>query len=212
MALVGNLKDLKLPNLIQLNCMERNTAKLTLEHAGKFGIIYFQNGQIVHAEYEPDIGENALFRMMILNDGKFRVESGVRPPVRSINTNWNNLLLEGLHRLDLKHLSTDSKYIRLIDMLLNVKGVIKAAMITSDGELVSGERETNSEFALHAFTFLEIEKLAESFGKSEPRFISLLVQRTRILLTRYKKHIIFIELESKYQVETILPFIHQVLD
>ena len=212
MALVGNLKDLKLPNLIQLNCMERNTAKLTLEHAGKFGIIYFQNGQIVHAEYEPDIGEKALFRMMVLDEGKFRVESGVRAPVRSINTNWNNLLLEGLHQLDIKQSSINSKYIRLIDMLLNVKGVIKAAMITSDGELVSGEQGTNSEFALHAFTFLEIEKLAASFGKSEPGFVSLLVQRRRILLTKYKKHIIFLELESKYQVETILPFIHQVLD
>ena len=44
MALVGNLKDLKLPNLVQINCMEKNTAKLTLEHAGKYGFIYFQDG------------------------------------------------------------------------------------------------------------------------------------------------------------------------
>ena len=42
MALVGNLKDIKLANLVQLNCMEHNTAKLTIEHNGKYGFIYFE--------------------------------------------------------------------------------------------------------------------------------------------------------------------------
>ena len=88
MALVGNLRDLKLPNLIQLNCMERNTAKLTIEHAGKFGIIYFQDGQVAHAEYEPDIGDTALFRLMELHEGKVKEENGVRPPLVSIKTHW----------------------------------------------------------------------------------------------------------------------------
>ena len=46
MALVGNLKDLKLPSLIQLNCMERNTAKLTIETDGQYGFLYFEKGQI----------------------------------------------------------------------------------------------------------------------------------------------------------------------
>ena len=99
MALVGNLRDLKLPNLIQLNCMERNTAKLTIEHAGKYGIVYFHDGQIVHAEYDPDIGEKALYRLLVLSEGNFKVENGVRPPLITINTHWNNLLLEGLHQL-----------------------------------------------------------------------------------------------------------------
>lgn len=59
MALVGNLKDIKLPTLVQINCMERNTAKLTIEHMGRFGFIYFHEGQVVHAEYDPLIGEEA---------------------------------------------------------------------------------------------------------------------------------------------------------
>ena len=54
MALVGNLNDLKLPSLIQLNCMEKNTAKLTIENNGRFSFIYFDKGQIVHAESEPE--------------------------------------------------------------------------------------------------------------------------------------------------------------
>ena len=58
MALVGNLKDLKLANLIQLNCMERNTAKLTIDYAGKYGTIYFQGGQVAHAEFDPACGHH----------------------------------------------------------------------------------------------------------------------------------------------------------
>ena len=125
MALVGNLRDLKLPNLIQLNCLERNTAKLTIEHAGKYGIIYFRDGQIAHAEYDPDIGEPALFRMLHLPEGKFKVENGVRPPLISIRTNWNNLLLEGLHQLDTIGIADDGKSLQLLSRLMNVKGVKK---------------------------------------------------------------------------------------
>jgi hypothetical protein len=126
MALVGNLRDLKLPNLIQLNCMERNTAKLTVEHAGKYGTIYFHEGQIAHAEYDPDIGEQALYRMLRLSEGKFKVENGVRPPLISISTNWNNLLLEGLHQLDTIEIEDDSKDVRLLSMILSVRGVKRA--------------------------------------------------------------------------------------
>ncbi len=72
MALVGNLKDIKLPTLVQINCMEKNSAKLTIEHMGRFGFIYFHDGQVVHAEYDPLIGEEAFFKLLELYSGNFK--------------------------------------------------------------------------------------------------------------------------------------------
>ena len=76
MALIGNLKDIKLPSLIQLNCMEHNNAKLSIERSGKFGFIYFEDGQVTHAEFDPYIGEEAVYRLLGLYEGKFKVERG----------------------------------------------------------------------------------------------------------------------------------------
>ncbi len=211
MALVGNLRDLKLPNLIQLNCMERNTAKLTIDSAGKYGIIYFQDGQIVHAEFDPDLGEKALFRLLGLVEGKFKVESGVRPPLVTINTHWNNLLLDGLHQLDTTQSSGEGKDIRLLDMLMNVKGVKRAAIINRDGNVIRSEFDGDKDFPLQALTFYEVEEIASLLKKEIPQFITLVSQSRRIIMTEYDKNIIYIDLESKYQLETILPFIERVL-
>ena len=211
MALVGNLRDLKLPNLIQLNCMERNSAKLTIEHAGKYGMIYFLEGQIVHAEFDPDIGEKALFRLLGIPEGKFKVENGVRAPMSTITTHWNNLLLEGLHQLDAMHESDEGKERRLLEMFMNVKGVRRAAIITHDGELKKGDFQDDRDFALQALSFYEAENISDVLKKDKPQFITMVAQSKRIMVTKYKDDLIYLDIEPKYQLETILPFIEQVL-
>ena len=150
MALVGNLRDLKLPNLIQLNCLEKNESKLTIEHAGKYGTIYFRSGQIVHAEFDPDVGKEALFRLLGLEEGKFKVENGVRPPIVSITENWNNLMLEGLHHFDTLQSSDTAREKKIISMLMNVKGVKRAAFVTTDGEPAFASFEDKDDFGLAA--------------------------------------------------------------
>ena len=211
MALVGNLRDLKLPNLIQLNCMERNSAKLTIEHAGKYGIVYFHEGQIVHAEFDPDIGEKALFRLLGLPEGKFKVENGVRAPMSTITTHWNNLLLEGLHQLDTMHATDEGKERRLLEMFMNVKGVRRAAIISKEGEVKKSDFQDEKEFALQALSFYEAQNISGILKKDKPQFITMVAQSKRIVLTEYENDIIYLDIEAKYQLETVLPFLEQVL-
>ncbi|TFH02968.1 MAG: DUF4388 domain-containing protein [Calditrichales bacterium] len=211
MALVGNLRDLKIPNLIQLNCMERNTAKLIIEHAGKYGMIYFQDGQIVHAEYDPDIGEKALFRLIGLPEGKFKVENGVRPPLVSITTHWNNLLLEGLHQLDTIQASEEGHDIRMVEMLMNVKGVHRAAIINREGDVLTGEAAFNKEYIILALSYYQAEKISRTVKRGKPRYLSLVSRSHRFIMTDYETNIVLVDVEAKYQLETVLPFIEQVL-
>ena len=211
MALVGNLKDLKLANLIQLNCMERNTAKLTIDYAGKYGTIYFQGGQVVHAEFDPDLGEKAIYRMLSLEEGKFKVESGVRAPAETITTSWSNLLLEGLQQKDDRLSSDDAKNQELLGMLMNVKGVMRAAILTLDGDVISSEHEAEKEFSVSAFSALQIGYMSEAAEIEYPKYISLVVGQTRMILHRRNDEIIYIEIAARFQVDTILPFVKKVL-
>lgn len=211
MALVGNLKDLKLPNLIQLNCMEKNEAKLTIEHAGKYGTVYFQNGQIVHAEFDPDIGKEALFRLLSLQDGKFKVESGVRPPVVSITENWSNVMLEGLHQFDTLQSQDTSREQKIISMLLNVKGVKRAAFITPEGEVSFSTFTEKALFSLAAISYLEVERISSLLGDDGVKFISLVRNKTRVVISKTGQDITYIEFDARHQLDTILPYIEQIL-
>jgi len=211
MALVGNLKDLKLANLIQLNCMERNTAKLTIDYAGKYGTVYFQGGQVAHAEFDPDLGEKAIYRLLSIEEGKFKVESGVRPPAVTINTSWSNLLLEGLHQKDTRQSAEDAKTRELLEMLMNVKGVNHVAVLSLDGQVITSNHDAEKEFSLSAFSVLQIGYLSDAAEIEYPEYISLIVNQTRILLRRTNDEIIYIEIAARYQIDTILPFIKKIV-
>jgi predicted regulator of Ras-like GTPase activity (Roadblock/LC7/MglB family) len=165
----------------------------------------------VHAEFDPDIGEKALFRMLGLPEGKFKVENGVRAPMSTITTHWNNLLLEGLHQLDTMHASDEGKERRLLEMFMNVKGVRRAAIITREGEIKKGDFEDDKDFALQALSFYEVENICGLLKKEKTQFITMVAQSKRIILTEYEKDIIYLDIEVKYQLETLLPFIEQVL-
>ncbi len=212
MALVGNLRDLKLPNLIQLNCLEKNESKLTVEHAGKYGTIYFKDGQIVHAEFDPDIGKEALFRLLGLDEGKFKVENGVRAPVISIKDNWSNLMLEGLHQFDTLQSADTAREKKLISMLMNVKGVKRAAFITAEGEPAYAAFEEKQNFILAALSMYEIDQISRMFEWDEANLISLVRDKIRIILSKVGQDITYIEFDARYQLDTILPYVEQILN
>jgi len=191
--------------------MEKNTAKLTIEYAGKYGFIYFQDGNVVHAELDPEIGEEALFKMLALQEGKFRVENDVRPPVISINIPWNSLLLKGLHHLDTMHISDESKHLHILSMLMNIKGVRNAALIDTEGTVLASNTRIDNSSVLTAFTFLQVEKISTLMGRNNPGFISLNSNQSRSLIAYYKQNLVYLDIENKYQLDTILVLIGQVL-
>jgi predicted regulator of Ras-like GTPase activity (Roadblock/LC7/MglB family) len=100
MPLEGNLRELSLTNIIQLNCNEMNTATVVLMHEGREGIVCFSDGAVVHAAVEDLVGEEAVYELLAWPDGSFVVNQGQAAPERTISGNWNTLLLEGIRRLD----------------------------------------------------------------------------------------------------------------
>ncbi len=212
MALVGNLKDLKLPSLIQLNCMERNTAKLTIEHSGKYGFIYFDAGQVVHAEYEPDIGEQAVSKLLALYSGNFKVESGIRAPVKSIQKHWNNLLLDALHQIDNNDDNQDHKFDHLFERLFTVRGVQNITIFDKTGTIIaSSQQEVSKDAALFAFVRLQNEKIGDALGTTLPEFTSVAAASKKYIFTQYNKLDVAIEMEHKIKLDVVLPLMKQAL-
>lgn len=212
MALVGNLKDLKLPSLIQLNCMERNTAKLTVEAEGKYGFLYFEKGQVVHAEYDPDIGEKAVFRMLTLYSGRFKVESGIRAPVKSINTSWNNLLLDGLNQMDVAEDNTEHKYTYLFEKLFTVKGLKSALLLSDDGKIIaSSSQEEQKDNFLYALTSYQAAKIGDILARFNPEFMSISTNANRIIFTKYNELDLIMILDNKTKLDVVLPFLKQAI-
>ncbi|MCA9927490.1 MAG: DUF4388 domain-containing protein [Anaerolineales bacterium] len=100
MAVKGNLREISLTNLIQMNCQSGMTGRLLIEHDGKESSVYFADGNVVHAVSGLRSGKEALYEVLGWEDGQFDLEQDLPAPAQTITTHWSDLLLDGLHQLD----------------------------------------------------------------------------------------------------------------
>lgn len=100
MAFQGSLKELPLPDIIQLVSVSGKTGKFTLAQENEQGFIYLKNGQMVHATVADLIGEEAIYALAIWNNGEFRFAPGEETPEQTIKKSNTNLLMESARRLD----------------------------------------------------------------------------------------------------------------
>jgi hypothetical protein len=100
MAFQGSLKELPLPDIIQLVGVSGKTGKFTLTREGDRGYIFLKNGQMVHATVGDLIGEEAIYSLAIWNQGEFQFSPGDEPDRQTITKSNTNLLMEAARRLD----------------------------------------------------------------------------------------------------------------
>ena len=96
----GKVFGLQLTDIIQMNCLGRLTTALVINKDGEKGTIYFNEGEVVHAECGEEQGTDAFYRILSWDEGEFVSNIGVAPPVQTIYQNWEHLLVEAMRRND----------------------------------------------------------------------------------------------------------------
>ena len=100
MAFQGSLKEIPLPDIIQLVSVSGKSGIFLLERGEERGEIYLQDGQIIHAVYNTLQGEEAIYALTIWSEGDFHFQPGVESEVVTIRKSNTNLLMEAARRLD----------------------------------------------------------------------------------------------------------------
>jgi DNA-binding response OmpR family regulator/predicted regulator of Ras-like GTPase activity (Roadblock/LC7/MglB family) len=149
----GNLRSLSLPNIVQINCAERNEALLRIRQAGQEGKVYFAEGNVVHAALGKKTGADAVYELLTWEEGEFELQMGVSAPKRTIEGSWSGLLLEGARRMDegmaglvdLELLTDepegdgDQVAANLASALKDIQGVTGVVVVAHDGSVVAHE-------------------------------------------------------------------------
>src|SRR6185295_9934246 len=100
MAFQGSLAELHLPDIIQLISVSGKTGVFHLTDGALKGQIFLNDGQIVHAQLEDIMGEEAVYALAIWSQGEFKFEPGIATQQRTISKSNTNLLMEAARRLD----------------------------------------------------------------------------------------------------------------
>jgi CheY-like chemotaxis protein len=106
---MGHISDLQLTDIIQLNCLGRMKNALSITMDDVKGVIYFQDGEIIHAECGNIKGEEAVYTILGWDGGDFQTISDEEPLEKSINRSWQELLIEAMRRKDEGHSNKSTK-------------------------------------------------------------------------------------------------------
>ena len=104
-TLRGNLQSISLMDVVQLLNVNRKTGKLMVEQGKMSGVLYVQNGDVVHAETPQVLGESAAFEILEWDKGEFEfISAKFKAPV-TIRRSVPDLLMEAARTSDSrKHL------------------------------------------------------------------------------------------------------------
>lgn len=90
----GTVDGVSLLDIVQFNGLSRATAALKVTAGDREGMIFFKEGEVVHAICGKEIGEEAFFTILAFNGGSLQNNRGVQPPVVSIHKSIEALLFE----------------------------------------------------------------------------------------------------------------------
>ena len=90
----GMLRRVSLQDVIQMECVGRNSSVIEICNEHVLGRIYIEEGQLIHAAGGELTGERALQKLLSLPVGSFELVPFEPPQQRTMNAPWEMLLAE----------------------------------------------------------------------------------------------------------------------
>jgi len=96
----GVMQAVELQDVLQMECLNRKSSILVISTGDREGKIYISEGEIVHAQVGQLQGEMALYGLLALPGGQFTLQPFAEPPRRTVNGQYQFLLMEAARLRD----------------------------------------------------------------------------------------------------------------
>ncbi len=97
---IGSFGNLKMVDIIQINCLIQKKGLLEIKAGDRRGKLYFDAGNIIHAEAGLLAGEEAVYEVISWGSGDFHFREQVVPPKQTVRKSWEFILMETCRRQD----------------------------------------------------------------------------------------------------------------
>lgn len=186
MPLTGTLRDLSLANLVQVQCMEQNQARVILTRGKRQGMLLFAHGELIYATVGDLAGEEAVYELLTWEDGEFRVDDQMPSVTRNVTMPWSALLVEGLRRADEARAERDHLLETRLRALKDKIGVRGARVFRLNGAVraeTPGEEMPGDARAV-MLVYANVEQIQKLLNLDTPRQIILSNPTERIWIQK----------------------------
>jgi predicted regulator of Ras-like GTPase activity (Roadblock/LC7/MglB family) len=217
----GAVAGLTLPDVIQMNALNRFSGGITVQYRQLTGVIFFRDGEIIHAEQGDKTGDTAFYEILRWPGGKFNLQPKVTTTSYTIREGWKFLLLEAC-RLDDESRNKpqalqqppekgapedrgrNSMGSSISDRLSHIAGVDQAVLLAKDGTPVGDAGFQEENLAARAIYLAMIgDRLGEIFGVGPVKAASLQGKTQHLLLFESKSHYLSIAVHGDSQLGAV---------
>lgn len=101
-GMVGQIADIPVVELCQMINSNQKTGVLKLEHDETRATLMFNEGELIHADIQHYLGEEAFFKALGLKNGRFKFTQGIPSSRRGNDVigGFMALIMEGMKRID----------------------------------------------------------------------------------------------------------------
>ena len=99
-SFAGSLSDFRVLDIIQLLDLSQKSGLLRISAESGDGLVYFREGEMLHAEFAGQVDEEAVFRMVELDEGSFSFAQRHVERAKTIGASNTSILMEGCRRMD----------------------------------------------------------------------------------------------------------------
>jgi predicted regulator of Ras-like GTPase activity (Roadblock/LC7/MglB family) len=212
----GEVTGLGLPDIIQLNAQNRFSGCIDVQHEQNRGLVFFRDGEIIHAEHGSTTGEEAFYAIVAWPGGRFTVQPNVATTRSTIRKGAQHLLLEAHRVLDEEragrrgppepamHSPAPARpptAAAIVERLRQIPGVVYAVVRGKDGARV-GDDSYEAEVVAGQALYLALtgNRLGASFQVGE--LVSAAVQGTsrHLLFFATRNHFLSIVVSAEAQL------------
>lgn len=96
----GTIDSINLTSILQMINLEKRSVVVRIEMENSEGFLYFQNGEMVHADYEGLVGEEAALHLIKKNRGRFSLLINRDKTAQTIDTPFLALMINIMKTID----------------------------------------------------------------------------------------------------------------
>lgn len=210
---VGAMTGVTLADVMQMNGHNRFTGCITLEYGGSQGLIYFRDGEVIHAEQGTLSGEAAFHSIIQWPSGKFHLQPKVTTTSHSITSSLNHLLLESMRLMDEAKKPREAVPVteerrsqprnpgNVFGHLKRITTVEHAVLLGKDGKLLDDDSFVGDQLAAQSFYLAMIgNQIGAALALGELRSAALQGKSHHMLLFESKNNYLGVAVNGAWQL------------
>jgi len=213
----GAVAGLSLTDVIQLKGHNKYTGCITVIYGSNEGVIYFADGEIIHAVQGNDTGEEAIFQIIKWPGGNFNIHPEMTSNICTIHYRTDFLLMEALRRLDEERagvapsengsgpsVTPRRTMSKVAARLQEINGVTYAVLLDKEGSpLQDTSTEATSLADKGIFLARNSNKLGELMGLGDIKAAAVHTRDFHLLMYDSKQHYLSIAVKPEFNLEQV---------